>query len=255
MRTGPRIFVTCLVLLAALSAPAYAADTLSVFTDNQQIALGGVTTLAAHAETDAGFGGGHVAFKYKPAGEPCAPSPAEDPGTDAGGEIPAPVDPGPSVADVGGQMIQLGVGNWQICGWLVDDVTGAAVAGGSTVVNVVPYIGSLSLSVKRAGPVFQVVISYTTSSPAKLFATVQKAASPCPKYPAKISRKSLLLVPRGGRTIGSDGGIGRVVAIRQLGSGRWRVCSWVQADTSSVGPVTKSFAVPRQPGHGGRAAG
>src|SRR3954453_23421596 len=117
-------------MLAALCAPAYAADTLTVFTDNAQIALGGVTTLAAHAETDPGYGGGHVAFKYRPAAEECAASPAEDTGADANGDVVAPVDVGPGVADGGGQTVELGVGSWRICGWLVDDVTGQTVANG-----------------------------------------------------------------------------------------------------------------------------
>src|SRR3954452_6968589 len=127
MRTGPRIFLVCFALLAGLCAPAQAADTLSVFTDNTRIAVGAVTTLAAHAETDAGYGGGHVAFKYKPAAEECQASPAEDDGLDANGDIIAATDPGPGVADVGGQMIQLDLGSWRICGWLLDDVTGATV--------------------------------------------------------------------------------------------------------------------------------
>src|SRR4051794_28707220 len=123
MRTGPRIFVVCFALLAAACSPAYAADSLSVFTDNAQVALGGITTIAAHAETDAGYGGGHVAFKYKPAAEQCQPSPGEDDGIDASGNTISPVDMGPSVADVGGQTVQFDLGSWRICGWLVDDAT------------------------------------------------------------------------------------------------------------------------------------
>src|SRR3954447_1539890 len=254
MRTGPRIFLVCFALLAGLCAPAQAADTLSVFTDNTQIALGEVTTLAAHAETDAGYGGGHVAFKYRPAAEECAASPAEDTGADANGDVVAPVDPGPSVADVGGQTVGLGVGSWRICGWLVDDATGQAVANGSSLVTVVPYMGSISLSVKRAGPLLQVAFSFATSSPARLYAILQKAGSPCRRDPAKISRKSLLVLPRGGRSVASDGGLGRSIALDQLGAGRWRMCSWLRADGGAVGPVTKTFAVP-QPRRGGHAAG
>ena len=253
MRTGPRILVACGVLLACMCAPAYAADSLSVFTDNTQVALGAATTIAAHAETDAGFGGGHIAFKYRPAAEQCAASPAEDTGTDANGDAVAPVDQGPSTADVGGQMIELGVGSWRICGWLVDDATGATVATGSSLVTVVPYMGSLAVSVKRSGQVFQFVLSFSTSSPAKLFATVQRNA--CAKTPAKIAGRALTLVPRSGRLIGSDGGLGRSLGVGQLTPGRWRVCAWLQADSGAVGPVTKTFSVPRRKQRAGHAAG
>ena len=253
MRTGPRILAVCLALLAFACAPAYAADSLTVFTDNTQVALGATTTIAAHAETDAGFGGGHVAFKYRPGGEECAAGPAEDTGVDAGGGAPAPVDPGPSTADVGGQMVELGVGNWRICGWLVDDVTGATVAAGSTVVTVVPYMGSVSLSLKRVGQLFQFVLSYSTSGPARLFATVQRDA--CPKAPAKIGRHALLLVPRTGRLVGSDGGLGRSIGVGQLAPGRWRACAWLQAEGGGAGPVTKAFSVPKRKTRAGHAAG
>jgi hypothetical protein len=236
-----------------MCAPAYAADTLSVFTDNAQIALGASTTIAAHAETDAGFGGGHVAFKYRPGAEQCAADPADDTGLDASGGAVAPVDPGPSTADVGGQMLQLGVGSWRICGWLVDDVTGATVATASTVVTVVPYMGSISLSVKRSGQVFQMVLSYSTSGPARLFATVQRNA--CSRSPAKIGKHALLLVPRAGQLVGSDGGLGRSVRAAQLRPGQWRVCSWLQADTGAVGPVTKTFSVTKRKPRAGHAAG
>src|SRR3954452_9601329 len=103
MRTGPRIVVVCLVLLAALSAPAYAADTLTVFTDSPKFALGAGTTIGAHAETDAGFGGGHIAFKYRAIETGCAATPGEADCKGAGGGEPAPVDVGPSSVDVGGQ--------------------------------------------------------------------------------------------------------------------------------------------------------
>src|SRR4051794_9573391 len=141
MRTGPRVIFACLLLSAALASPARADDTLSVFTDNTQVALGAVTTLAAHAESDAGYGGGYITFKYKASGENCAASPAEDDGTDATNNQPSPVGPGAGSSDVGGQTIQLGVGSWRVCGWLIDNVTGAPVASGSSVVTVVPYIG------------------------------------------------------------------------------------------------------------------
>ena len=253
MRTGPRIVVACLALLICMCAPAYADDTLNVFTDNAQIALGATTTIAAHAETDAGFGGGHVAFKYRPGAEQCAATPTDDTGLDASGGAVAPVDQGPSTADVGGQMLQLTIGSWRICGWLIDDATGATVATASTVVTVVPYMGSISLSVSRTGQLFQVVLSYSTSGPARLFATVQRNA--CSRSPAKIGKRALLLVPKTGRLVGSDGGLGRSVKAGQLRPGRWRVCSWLQADTGAVGPVAKTFSVPKRKTRAGHAAG
>jgi hypothetical protein len=252
LRTGPRIVVACLIALAFACSPAYAADTLNVYTDNSEIALGAGTLVAAHAETDAGYGGGHVDFKYKPDAD-CAPSSAEDNGSDASGGAYAPVEVGPSTADVGGQMLQLGVGSWRICGWLVDDATGATVASGFAVVKVVPYKGSISLSIKRTGQLFQFAMAYSTSGPARLFATVQRTA--CPKSPSRIGRRARLLLPRGGRLVGSDGGLGRAIGVGQLAAGRWRVCSWLQADGGSVGPVSKTFSVPKQKPRGGHAAG
>src|SRR4051794_5445693 len=114
MRTGRRIAVACLLASAVLCSPAQAADSLSVFTDNSQVARGAATTLAAHAETDAAYGGGHIAFKFKPASAECAPDPAGDEGTEA---PPSTVAAGAGVADVGGQTVQLDVGTWRICGW------------------------------------------------------------------------------------------------------------------------------------------
>src|SRR4029078_9373696 len=104
MRTGLRICCACLLLYAAMCSPALAADSLSVFTDNSEIALGGVTTLAAHADTDAAFGGGHVAMKYKGADTDCAPDPASDPGVDTVPEgTTLAVPPGQAGTDLGGQ--------------------------------------------------------------------------------------------------------------------------------------------------------
>lgn len=257
MRTGPRILVATFLLCAALCSPARAADSLRVFVDNYQIALGGVTTLAAHADTDAAYGGGHIAFKYKSAAEDCAPTYAADTGTDASTQPPQTVAAGAAPADVGGQTVQLGVGGWRICGWLIDDANGGAtVATGSAVVTVVPYLGSISISVQPGPKAFEVVLSYSSSSPAHLYATAQKAAVACARTPAKIKQGALLLLPRGGRFIGSDGGLGRAVPLNRLSAGRWRVCAWLQADGGAAGPVTKTFAVPRQPRRrGGHAAG
>jgi hypothetical protein len=248
MRTGPRIFLACVLLSAALCVPAQAADTLSVFTDNQQVARGAITTLAAHAETDAAYGGGHIAFKYKPASSACAADPAADEGTD----VPASaVAAGAGVTDVGGQTVQLDVGTWRICGWLVDDAAAATVASASTLVTVVPYSGSISVSVKRTGRAYQFTLSFSTSGPARLYASVQRASRSCGKAPGA----GIQLLPRGGRLVGSDGGLGRAVNARELSSGRWRVCSWLQADGGGAGPATKTFAVPRVQQRAAHAAG
>jgi hypothetical protein len=256
MRSGPRIVALSVVLFAALCAQAPAASTLNVFVDNNKIALGAATAIAAHAETDAGFGGGHVAFKYKGADQDCAVSPDADDGVNA---IPDdesnPVGPGPAAADVGGQIIRLDVGNWRICGWLVDDTNGAVAAAGSTVVQVLPYQGSLSIKVERDGKLFQITLGYSTSSPTRLYATLQRSAKSCPRNPARIPKGSVLLVPRGGRFIGSDGGLGRAINARRLTPGGWRVCSWLRSDVGAVGPASKTFAVPARPRRGAGAAG
>src|SRR4051812_31818232 len=116
MRTGPRVWIAFLVLFAALCSRAVAADSLTVYVDNGQIALGAATMIAAHVETDPAYGGGHVALKYKPADADCRPTPAADEGIDPTvPEKPAPaVAAGASAADVGGQAIQLGVGSTRI---------------------------------------------------------------------------------------------------------------------------------------------
>src|SRR3954451_4330068 len=256
MRRASRIVVLSVVLFAALCAQAPAAGTLNVFVDNNNVALGGSTAIAAHAETDASFGGGHVAFKYKGADRECAVSPDADDGVNAVPEDQSnPVPAGPTAADVGGQIIQLDVGNWRICGWLVDDTNGVVVASGSTVVQVVPYAGSLSISVARDGKLFQITLGYATSAPTRLYATLQRAVKSCPRNPARIPKGSILLVPRSGRFVGSDGGLGRAVNGRRLAPGRWRVCSWLRADVGTVGPASKTFAVPARPRRGARAAG
>lgn len=255
MRRGPRIVALSVLLFAALSAQAAAASTLNVFVDNNSIALGGSTAIAAHAETDASFGGGHVAFKYKGADQECAVSPDADDGVNA---IPDdqsnPVGPGPAAADVGGQIIQLDVGNWRICGWLVDDATGGVVAQGTTVVQVIPFSGSLSISVRKLVRGFQVRVVYSTSSPGRLYGWVQRAGRQCPRNPARVPRHAVMLVARSGRFIGSDGGLGRELPSRRLAPGRWRVCSWLIADEGRVGPASRTFAVPRRARRGGRHA-
>src|SRR4051794_3207710 len=251
MRTGPRIAVACVVAFTALSAPALAADTLTVFVDNPQTALGGVTTLAAHAETDAGYGGGHISFKYRPGPEQCAPTPAEDTGQDANGDTVDPVNPGAAPTDVGGQMVQFAVGSWRVCGWLVDDATGATVATSSTVVTVVPYMGSVSLSVKRVKDVFEVVVSYSTSSAARLSLWLQRGSRKCAGKP----RNAVYLVPRAGRLVGGDGGIGRALAAKKLAPGKWRACAALRATAGSAGPASKAFAVRSRKRRAGHAAG
>ena len=256
MRRGPRIFLTALVASAVMCSPALAADSLSVFTDNSEIALGGVTTLAAHADTDAAFGGGHIAMKYKGADTDCTADPASDEGADTlppGQTLAVPA--GQGAADVGGQTIQLDVGNWRICGWLVDDTTGAVVAQATTVVRVIPYSGSLSIKVERRKTFMQFTLTYATSSPAQFYASLQRAARACPRNPDRLPKGSILLVPRGGRFVGSDGGLGRSVKLSQLTPGRWRVCTWLRADYGAVGPASKTFAVPQRHRRGGRAAG
>jgi hypothetical protein len=257
MRFGPRIVVLSVLLFAALCAPASSATTLNVFVDNNQVALGAATAIAAHAETDASFGGGHVAFRYKGADRDCAPAPDADDGVDAIAEGQSnPVNVGAGVADVGGQIIQLDVGNWRICGWLVDDANGLVAASGSTVVQVLPYQGSLSIAVDRSGKLFQVTLRYSTSAPTRLYASLQRAAKACPRNPARMPKGSILLVPRAGRFVGSDGGLGRAISARRLAPGRWRVCTWLRAEVGSVGPASKAFAVPqRRPRRGAGAAG
>jgi hypothetical protein len=256
MRTGPRIIATFVVLFAGASSPALAADSLTVFVDNNEIALGGVTAIAAHAETSAGFGGGHVAFKYKGADVDCGGSPAADEGTDAvAADRSNPVPAGEGAADVGGQTIQLDVGNWRICGWLVDDTTGVVAAQGTTVVRVLPYAGSLGISLTRSASLVQVNLTWATSAPARFYASLQRAAKACPRSPARMPKGSIALVPRGGRFVGSDGGLGRAVNTRRLSVGRWRVCVWLRADVGSVGPASRTFAVRRRPRRGGNAAG
>src|SRR4051794_18498281 len=256
MRIGPRIVFVFLLLSAAMCSPALAADSLTVFVDNNQIALGSGTQVAAHAETDAGFGGGRVVLKYKGADVDCAATPADDLGADA---VPPdqslPVAAGQGVADVGGQIIQLDVGNWRVCGWLVDDSSAAVAAQGTTVVQVLPYSGSLTIGIARTSRLLQFTLTYATSAPARFYATVQRAGRACPRSPLRLPKRSIPLVPREGRLVGSDGGLGRAVSPRQLSPGRWRVCTWIRADVGSVGPASRTFAVPRSRRRGGRVAG
>jgi hypothetical protein len=256
MRTALRISCACVLLYAVMCAPALAADSLSVFADNSVIELGGTTTLAAHADTDAAFGGGHVAMKYNGADQDCAADPGSDPGVDTVPPgIALAVQPGQGATDVGGQMIQLDVGNWRICGWLVDDHAGAVLAQASTVVRVVPYSGSVSIDVARRGPMFQLTLTYSTSSPARLYVSLQRATKACARNPERMPKGSILLVPAAGRFIGSDGGLGRAIDGRRLATGRWRVCGWLRADAGSVGPASKTFAVPARRRRGARGTG
>ena len=242
MRTGQRVALICVLLSAALCSTAHAADTLNVYVDNPSIALGSVTTFAAHAETDADFHGGHVAFKYRGADSDCAATPDADPGADATDQ-PVTVGAGPGASDVGGQQLQLDVGNWVICGWLVDDTTGAVVAQGSAVVQVIPYAGSISISVRKSTSSVQLTFAYTTSEPAQFYATVQRRT--CPRFVSRIPKGALLVTPRGGRFVGSDGGLGKTVPLGQLSPGRWNVCAWLVAPDGRVGPAVKTFSVPR----------
>lgn len=252
MRTGPRAVLCCLVLFAAICSSASAADALRVFGAPDHAALGSVTTLAAEAHTDASYGGGHVVWKYAPSGGWCAATPDADAGTDASGPIAAAVPPGAGTTGVGGQTVSLGLGSWRVCGWLVDDASGATVAAGSATVKIVRYMGSLSLSVRHVDRAVQVVITYASSAPARLYAWVQKARLRC----GKRARHVLALVPRSGRLIGGEGGLGRSVAPGSLASGRWRVCSSLRARVGHARPATRAFVVRgSRPKHGGRAAG
>jgi hypothetical protein len=255
MRFRPGICMAWLLVLAALCWPALAAaDSLTVLTATGEVPVGDATTVGVHAETGPEFGGGHVALKYEGAAADCAADPASDSGADAVPGQVLGVPAGQGVADVGGQVM-LGVGTWRVCAWLVDDASGAVTTQGSTVVRVLPYSGSLSIWVERQAKRFQVTLSYATSAPGRLYATLQPAARACRQDPAKAPRRSLLLVPKTGRFVGSDGGLGRTVATSLLAPGRWRVCAWLKADVGAVGPVTRTFAVPKRRRHGGHAAG
>jgi len=259
MRTGPRIALFAVLLWAALSANAFAADSISVFVSNDRVPLGESTTIAAHVVTDDGFAGGHVDYKYKPADSDCAPQPSADEGVDAGGQAPSPIDAGAQTTDVGGQILEFELGTWRICAWLVDDTTGNAVAVGSTVLTVIPYAGSVSISVRKVKRVYQVTLSYESSSVARLFVTVRPAGHKCPNTAAGARNDPLLLVPKLGRTISGAGGLGRAITQKLLTrSGRYTVCAWIQdgarSGTAKVGPVAKTFSVtwPRVALAGGR---
>jgi hypothetical protein len=255
MRPGLRVLALTTFVSLALAAPAAATDRLSVFADANRTTVGSATTIGAHVETDAGYGGGRVLFKYKPADQDCRPEPTADDGADANPGETTFVDPGPGSVDVGGQLIQFDLGSWRVCAWLLDDGTGAVVASGATVIDVVPYSGSLKLSVKRTSKGFQVNVGYTTSARGRLYAALQRATKRCPLQPTGILAKSVRLTPRTGVTAASNGRLTRPVALRQLSHGTWRVCAWLQADAGSVGPATKAFAVPRPRHRGGRAGG
>jgi hypothetical protein len=163
---------------------------------------------------------------------------------------------GPGITDIGGQQIQLDTGYWRICGWLVDDANGGGVAAqGTTVVHVLPYSGSLGIGVARVGRLFQVTFTYATSSPPRFYATVQRAGRRCPRSPLRQPASSILLTPRDGRFVASDGGMGKALQAKRLSPGRWRVCSWLNGDAGAVGPASKTFAAPARPRRGGRGAG
>jgi hypothetical protein len=244
MRFGPRLAIVCLFLYAGLSANAWASSSLTVNVDSNHIALGTPTAVAAHVETDADFHGGQVVLKFRGADTDCAATPDADPGSDAT-EQPLQVGAGPGVTDVGGSQIQLDVGNWVICGWLVDTTTGAVAAQGETIVQVIPYQGSLSVSVRRVLKTFQIVLAWSTSEEARVYATLQPAAKQCPRYPSSVRKGALLVLPRGGHFVASDGGLGRSVGIDQLEPGHWRICAWIVAPDGRIGPVSRTFVVPR----------
>jgi hypothetical protein len=242
MALARRSVLATLFFALALCAPAQAASSMQVFVDNPSIALGGVTTFAAHTDTDADFHGGHAYFKYRGADSDCAATPQDDPGN-IGTEQPIAVGAGPGATDLGGLPVQLDVGNLVICGWILDDTTGAVLAQGYTVVQVIPYQGSISVLIKKSAIGYQLTLAYSTSEAARLYVTVQQKA--CPISPTRIPKRALLVVPRGGRFVGSDGGMGKSIAKGQLTAGRWNVCAWLKADDGSVGPVVKRFSVPR----------
>jgi hypothetical protein len=256
MGLRPGICVAWLFVLGALCWPALAAaDSLTVFADNSEVALGNATTVATHVETSPEYGGGHVALKYKGADAECAASPDADEGADAvpPGQ-PLTVAAGQGAADLGDQIV-LDVGVWRVCVWLVDDASGAVTTQGSTVVRVLPYSGALSIRVDRQARRFQITLNYATSAPGRLYAWLQPAGRSCARNPTRMPKGSLLLVPKSGRFVGSDGGLGRAVDRTLLSAGRWRVCAWLRADVGAVGPATRTFAVPRRARRGGRAAG
>lgn len=245
MRPGLRAALVCLLAFAGLVAPAQAANSLEVYVDNDQIALGAATTLAASAVTDETFGGGRILWKFRGADTECAATYDADSGEDATGEQAATVPAGAGTHDVGGQTIQLDVGYSRICGWLVDDVSGATVASGSAVVQVLPYIGSISLEVRRVSKTFQFTLVYSTSAAAHLYAALLKGRAACPRSPTRIPAKAVLLVPRGGRFVGSGGGLGKSIRFSQLVPGIWRACAWLRSDdVGGVGPTSKTFSVP-----------
>ena len=122
-------------------------------------------------------------------------------------------------------------------------------------VRVLPYSGSLGIKVARAGRFFQLTFTYGTSSPTRFYATLQRAGRKCPRSPLRLPANSILLTARDGRFVGRDGGLGKAVRASTLLPGRWRVCSWLDGEVGSVGPATKTFAVPARPKRGGRAAG
>jgi hypothetical protein len=147
---------------------------------------------------------------------------------------------------VGGKMLELGVGSWRICAWLVDDAaSGATVASSSTVVTVAPYTGSVYVSLRRIGSLLQLELGYRSSAPARLYVWLQRARRTCARTPSHIPHSARLVLPRHGRTIGSDGALGRAIRTRNLPHGRWRVCGLVRSAVGSAGPATKTFAVRR----------
>lgn len=230
--------------MLGLAAPAYAQSTLNVYVLSNEVALGDSTTILAAAKTDAGFGGGRIDFKYTNASSECAASPAADTGTDANGGVVSSVGAGEAETNVGGQQLQLGAGQWRICAWLTDDATAQVVSKAETVVRVAKYFGNLRVAWGKGGGVYQFLFTYGTSAPTRLYAALVKGKS-CPRSPAgKLPRGSVYLVPRNGRPVGSDGGLGREVSAKALSPGNWRVCGWLRNDLGKVGPIVRAFSVP-----------
>lgn len=230
-----------------MTANAFADASIAVGVSSPSVAQGEPLLVVAHVETDAGFGGGHVDFKYQPADQQCAAQPAADGGSDAGGGQAAPLAAGAQSADVGGQQLELAAGTWRICGWVVDDAAASAVAVGSATVTVTRVKASLSVSVKKVRRTYEVVIRYDTSSLERLFATVRRAGRGCPATARGARRDRIKLVRPAGRTIAGAGGVGRALTRKHLRRGRWTVCAWIQDDalsgTAVAGPVARTFSV------------
>jgi hypothetical protein len=238
-----RTLVASVLLIAALAAPARAADSLNVFADNNKIGLGTATRMLTHATVDGSYGGGHITYKYKPGIGPCGADPQSDGGRDVtGGQVPVPAGAG-DLSFPGG-TIQLGLGQWIVCGWLVDDSTGAVAAVGSTDIRVLPYVGSIALGMTPAKSKMKFSLIYTSSANARLYLTVQRASVACPRRPSA----ALQVFGKRGHTItttgfGMSGIVKKSLSLGRLHPGNWRACSWLVASGGSFGPVTRTFSV------------